>query len=131
MRGKIEVAVVRRAAMRRRRAASALPKGETIIMPELTWSDAKYSVVLRSDIPALEAELLSHFCGRITSKTGGGVLLHFLCTEIALSHPCYVEMTTFKLNDEVTRPMKIPHHYVFLISEWSDSGRFPIGFDLA
>jgi hypothetical protein len=98
-------------------------------MAALTWSDAKYSVVLRSDIPTLEAELLSHFCDGITSKTGGA-LLHFLCTAIDLSHPSYVGMTTFKLGADYTHPVQIPHHYVFLISG-SASDPYPIGFDLA
>jgi hypothetical protein len=85
-----------------------------------------YSVVLRSDIPALEVELLGHFCSRITTKQGGS-LLHFFCTEINLSHPFYVEMETFTPNATATRPMRIPHHYVFLISG-SDSNPSPIGF---
>src|SRR5271168_4793099 len=99
---------------------------KSIIMTELTWSDANYSVVIRSDIPSLEAELLSHFCNRITSKTGSS-LLHFLCTDVDLSRPCYVGMTTFKLKDQLTRPVQIPHHYVFVISG-SVSDPCPIGF---
>jgi len=96
---------------------------------ELTWSDAKYSVVLRSNIPANEVELLEHFCCRITTKQGDA-LLHFLCTDIELSHPCYVEMKTFKPKAEVIHILQIPHHYVFLISG-SDSEPFPIGFELS
>jgi hypothetical protein len=127
MRGKIEVAVL---VLQCGGGTELLPayQGEIIIMTELTWSDAKYSVILRSDIPALEAELLSHFCSPITSKTGEA-LLHFLCTEIDPSHPFYVRMTTFKPKAEFTRPIQIPHHYVFLISG-SDSDPYPIGFDL-
>jgi hypothetical protein len=86
----------------------------------------KYSVVLRSDIPALEAELLRQFCCRITNGQGQS-LLHFLCTEIDLSHPFFVGMETFKPGAETTHPVRIPHHYVFLISgaEWASP---PIGF---
>jgi hypothetical protein len=96
---------------------------------ELAWSDAKYSVVLRSNIPANEVELLEHFCIRIITKQGDA-LLHFLCTELDLSNPCYIAMKTFKPKAELTHPVQIPHHYVFLISG-SESEPFPIGFDLS
>ena len=84
-----------------------------------------YSVVLRSDISARDRELLEHFCCKITSKTSDP-LLHFLCTKIDLSHHYYIEMETFKPSDEHTHPLRVPHHYVFLIS--GAESRPPIGF---
>ena len=96
---------------------------------ELTWSDAKYSVVLRSNIPANEVELLEHFCSRIITKQGDA-LLHFLCTEIDLSNLCCIAMKTFKLEGKSTHPVQIPHHYVFLISG-SEAEPFAIGFELS
>jgi hypothetical protein len=96
---------------------------------ELTWSDAKFSVVLRSNIPPNELELLAHFCCTIVAKQGE-VLVHFLCTEIDLSHPFYITMETFKPKAEFTHFVRIPHHYVFLISG-SESRPFPIGFNFA
>lgn len=86
---------------------------------------AKYSVVLRSDLPPREKELLNEFCGKIGSSDGD-MLLHFRCTKIDLSRNFYIEMESFKPGDEFTHPVRVPHHYVFLIS--GDDSRQPIGF---
>jgi len=91
-------------------------------MSELTQT---YSVVLKADLPSRERELLEHLCCKITSSDGG-VLLHFQCTKIDVSHHFYIQMETFKPGDKITHPVKIPHHYVFLIS--GDESRPPIGF---
>jgi hypothetical protein len=74
----------------------------------------QYDVVLRSGLPPRERELLEQACCKITSDSGPD-LLHFLCTEIDLSHPFYIEMQTFKPGAEWTHPLRISHHFVFLI----------------
>ncbi|MDF2435261.1 MAG: hypothetical protein JWP44_4892 [Mucilaginibacter sp.] len=84
-----------------------------------------YSVVLRSDIPPLERELLEHFCAKIISRSGEP-LLHFLCTKIDLSHFHYIAMETFTSGAEDTHPVHVPHQYVLLIS--GDEARPSIGF---
>jgi hypothetical protein len=76
---------------------------------------ARYSVVLRSDIPAREFEFLSRLCGHITSPSGQD-LLHFWCTQIDTSHHVYIQLETFKSGDKVTYPIQVPHQYVLLIS---------------
>jgi hypothetical protein len=58
----------------------------------------QYSVVLRSDLPPRERNLLENTC-KITSDSGPD-LLYFQCTEIDLSDPFYIEMQTFKPGDE-------------------------------
>ena len=78
---------------------------------------ARYSVVLRSDIPAREFEFLSRLCSHITSPTGQGQdLLHFWCTQVDTSHHVYIQLETFKSGDEATYPVQVPHQYVLLIS---------------
>lgn len=85
-----------------------------------------FSVVLRGDIPPRETELLSQLCaGKIVSQTGDS-LLHFQCTKIDVSHHFYIEMETFRSGDTSTHPVRIPHHYVLLIS--GDETRPSIGF---
>jgi len=73
-----------------------------------------FSVVIRSDIPRLERELLQQFCCKITSDQEGE-LLHFLCTKIDVSHHSYIEMQTYTPKGQALYCVKIPHHYVFLI----------------
>ena len=84
-----------------------------------------YSVVLRDGIPIREKELLGHLCDKITNEEHGD-LLHFRCTNIDLTHPIYLQMDTFKSGDVSTHPIKIPHHYIFLISGSEDTSE--IGF---
>ena len=78
-------------------------------------TNPNYSVVLRSDIPARERQLLEHVCSKITSPAGEP-LLHFWCTKIDTSHHFYISMDTFKPGDESIHAIQIPHHFVFLIS---------------
>lgn len=80
-------------------------------MPEF---DPVYSVVLRSDIPIMERELLRRYCHEIHGDDGN-TLLHFLCTRIDLSHPLYAEMDTFAPKSEVTRTLRIQHAFVLII----------------
>ena len=84
-----------------------------------------YSVVLRSDLSTREKELLGQFCGKLVSSSGEA-LLHFQCTKIDLSHHFYIEMEAFRPGDEFTHPVRVPHHYVLLIS--GDETRPPVGF---
>jgi hypothetical protein len=86
----------------------------------------QYDVVLRSDLPPRERDLLEHACCKITSDSGLD-LLHFLFTEIDPSHPFYIAMQTFKPGGENTHPLRIPNHFVFLISG-SEEQRASIGF---
>ena len=58
-----------------------------------------------------------------TSSTLG----HYcLCMTVNLSHHVYIEMESFKPGDTDTHPLRIPHHFVFLISGAESSS--PIGF---
>lgn len=84
-----------------------------------------YSVVLRGNIPPAERELLSHFSHELVSSTGE-TLLHIQCTKIDLSHQIYIEMESFRSGDTETHPIRIPHHFVVLIS--GDEARPTIGF---
>jgi len=85
----------------------------------------QYDVVLHSDLPPRGRDLREHACCNITSDSGPD-LLHFLCTEIDLSHPFYIATQTFKPGGESTHPLRIPH-FVFLISG-SEEQRASIGF---
>jgi len=78
-----------------------------------------FSVVLRSGIPPLERELLQQFCCKISS-TQEGELLHFMCTEIDVSHHVYIEMQTYSPKSTDLFCVKIPHHYVFFIDGSKD-----------
>lgn len=73
-----------------------------------------YSVILKSDIPSVERELLRRYCHEIHGDDGS-TLLHFLCTGIDLSHPAYVEMQTFAPKSDTTSIIRIPHAYVLMI----------------
>ena len=86
---------------------------------------ARYSVVLKSDLPESEEELLEEFALRVRLDSGDE-LLHLLCTEIDLSHHYLIQMKTFKPEEERTHPLSIPHHYVFAIS--GADAESPIGF---
>ncbi len=96
--------------------------GSLEIMSKL---QATYSVVLRADLPPLEREMLELFCGKILSRSGES-LLHFNCTRIDASHHAFLEMETFGPDDTETHPMRIPYHYIFLIS--GDQSKSPPGF---
>lgn len=85
----------------------------------------RYSVILRSDIPASERELLATLCAEITTKTGPA-LLEFRCTKIDVSHHNYIEMETLPRHGEVTWPLRVFYYYVFLISGDEQGNR--IGF---
>ena len=86
-----------------------------------------FSVVLRHDLPETELELLSYYAGMLVSKSGQ-VLLHFTCTNIDATHGYYLKMDTFKSGaDESTCPIRIPHHFVLMISG-DNSNPSPIGF---
>lgn len=85
----------------------------------------QYSVVLRSDLPQRERELLEQVCGKIVGGSGHD-LLHFRCTSINLAHGFYIEMETFKPGDTQTHPVRVPHHLVFLIS--GSDNKASIGF---
>jgi hypothetical protein len=85
----------------------------------------QFSVVFRSDLRERDRELLEQFCGEIAGGPGPD-LLHFRCTSISLAHHFYIEMETFKPGDSQTHPVRVPHHFVFLISG-SDS-KASIGF---
>jgi hypothetical protein len=76
--------------------------------------DLVYSVVLRSDIPIMERELLRRYCHEIHGDDGT-TLMHFLCTRIDLSHLIYIEMDTFSPKSETTKTLRIPHTFVLMI----------------
>jgi hypothetical protein len=76
---------------------------------------AKYNVLLRSDIPAREFQLLLKHCSPV-ADADGKPMLHFWCTEIDTSHHYYLQISTFKAGDTVAYPVQIPHHLVLLIS---------------
>ena len=86
---------------------------------------ATYSVVLRAGIPTVEAEFYRLFCGTITLDSGG-VLLHFYCTRVDVSHHNYIEMQTFLPHKEGRFLLRVPHHYVLMID--GSEERPTIGF---
>ncbi len=75
-----------------------------------------YSVVLKS-MPSItpEFELLEKFAYSMECQAGG-VLLHFLCTEVDASHHSYIEMKTFRHGDTETMTVKLPHHLILMIN---------------
>jgi hypothetical protein len=87
--------------------------------------EARYSVVLRANLPQTERELLEQFCGKITSESGE-YLLHFNCTQIDASHHAFLDMDTFVPGDQLTHKIRISYQYVLLIS--GDLNKGPPGF---
>jgi hypothetical protein len=88
--------------------------------------DWKYSVLL---IRQLHSKDLAFFRTLSGSTVGEreSFCPHFYCTEVDASHPIYLEITTFKPNEAGLRRLRIPHHFVFFISDPIDSEKH-IGF---
>jgi hypothetical protein len=84
-----------------------------------------YDVILRQDLPPRERELLAGICCELSAPDGGS-LLHFLCTRIDLSHHVFAELDVFRPGDAAIRSIRIPHHFIFLIS--GNAADLPIGF---
>jgi hypothetical protein len=77
---------------------------------------AVFSVVLRSDLPKTELELLSKLAAcKITDPTSDNWLLQFRCTDITFDGGYYLAMDAFKPGDDFVMPIRIPNHYVLLI----------------
>lgn len=91
----------------------------------MTPPNARYRVVLRSDLKPLEREAIGQFGGTIKSD-GGDELLQLLCTEIDLSHGYFIQMQIIKAEEARTYPVSIPHHFVVLILGADEDP--PIGF---
>ncbi|WP_119155061.1 hypothetical protein [Caldimonas tepidiphila] len=85
----------------------------------------KFSVVLRSELPARERALLEKWCCRVPGDAEPP-MLQFLCTEIDETHAHYLEMRTFRPGEPQLRSIRIPHAFVLLISGSRDHP--PIGF---
>lgn len=84
-----------------------------------------FDVILRQDLPPRERELLAGLCCELAAPDGGS-LLHFPCTRIDLSHHVFAELEVLRPGDRAIRSIRIPHHYVLLIS--GDAADLPIGF---
>ena len=77
---------------------------------------ATYSVVLKSGLPPSERSFLSALSAmEITQGEGAEPLLEFHCTKIDVSHHTYIEMETFRPDDQVIFPLRIPHFFVLAI----------------
>ena len=88
---------------------------------------AVHDVILRADLPPRERELLSHLAIKLTAPDlPGQELLCLPCTRIDTSHHVYLQLETFRPDDEVTVEIQIPHQYVLLIS--GSESRRTIGF---
>ena len=83
--------------------------------------EAKYSVVLREDIPAGEAEFLVALSSGI-KLSSGRKLRQFSCTAVRVTAH-YLEMDVFKDGASWHLPVKIPHAYVLQISGKEDDAR--------
>lgn len=81
-----------------------------------------YTVLLRSDIPTLEKELIEQMSFKIVSDKGTGEYLPmFRCTEVSTTHHYLISMETFKSDDdEFTMSVQLPLHYVVMISGSKD-----------
>lgn len=86
--------------------------------------EAKYSVLLRADLPPAEASILGRLAGRVVCKSGVE-LLKLSCSEIDLSHPYLAELKVI-VQDNPGHPLWIPQHYIFLVS--GAGAKMPIGF---
>jgi hypothetical protein len=87
--------------------------------------EAVYSVIIKSGLPSREFELFKRL-GCTVHNEQGEELIHFMCTSVDLSHHVYLEMEVFQPEDEFAHPLRVPHHYVLMIS--GAEGRKPIGF---
>lgn len=77
-------------------------------------SKPTYSVILRSELPTVERELFRRYCHEIHGEDGS-VLLHFLCMNIDLSHPTYVEMQVVLPKSQSSTTVRVPHALVLLV----------------
>jgi hypothetical protein len=75
----------------------------------------QYDVVLRSDLPQRERELLEHTCCKLTSHAGPD-LLDFTVYGNRPVAPVLHRDADFQARSRVGSSSRIPHHFVFLIS---------------
>jgi hypothetical protein len=86
-----------------------------------------YLVVLHSNIPDRERAFLAERGAQIKSGTDGQpTLIYFQCTKIDTAHHYYIEMESFKRDEESPTPMWIPHHFVLTIFDAKHTN--PFGF---
>jgi hypothetical protein len=74
----------------------------------------KYSVILRDGINPNELEFLTQI-SRGIKLSSGAKLRELSCTEMQ-DIGAYMEMNVFKPGDDWVLPLRLPHHYIFLIS---------------
>ena len=76
----------------------------------------KHSVILNTAYPY--PKLLEQFCTKINSMDGSP-LLHLWCSEINTEHHIYLQVVAHvpNTNVEETLNLKIPHHFVLVISD--------------
>ena len=65
----------------------------------MSSDNPKYVVVLRSNIPQKELNLLEHYCFKMVSPQDE-ILFYFRCSEIDVSHHSYIEMKTYQPDSE-------------------------------
>lgn len=82
------------------------------------------TVILRSDIPKPELELLSYYFKTIVSEQGHEIK-YCQCEKIDVSHPNYLEIEIRHPKNLNILELRIPHNLVFLIDA---SGGNPIVF---
>ena len=95
------------------------------IMDELSYTEAAFNVVLRSEIPPREREFLSQIAGKVGGP-GKQDLLFFWCKSIDTSHHAYIQMNVIKPGTNTILPIQLPHNYVLLVS--GSEARKAIGF---
>jgi hypothetical protein len=88
--------------------------------------DWKYSVLLHRHLAEADLAFFEVFCGRVTSPDGS-YMPHFFCSEVDVSHHVYIAITVSKPSEGSVHKIRIPHNFVFLISDPLESAR-PIGF---
>jgi len=88
--------------------------------------NCKYSVLLHRNLDPRDQEFFSHFAGKVVGQDGS-FLTHFFCTELDSSHHVYLEITTYIPGKEGRMKLRIPHGFVFMISDPIDEKR-QVGF---
>ena len=91
-----------------------------VYSPRMPEREILYSVVLRSDIPESDREILKQVACEIVGGSDPS-LIELRCSKLDLSHPYYLLAESFKPSTQTLHPVQIPHHYVLLIHGDEDS----------
>lgn len=88
-----------------------------------------FSVILRSDIPDVERELLRHYCHELHGSDGN-TMLQLLCTRVDSADPRYLAMEVVLPRQRGACRLRIAHEQVFLI-EGDGSAATPLALAAA